>query len=161
MIQLIRNTAQESSANFLVLSIIYWILFHDNFFFFFRFFILWAVLGFWTFSMWWPSCPLVLLDSRVLACPQVLEGQQATGVEWHEHLRTLNDVQPKWLSTYDEPLVFATQRQHQTILILSHHWEPGRQTQDIQLLMCEQWKTVPNPNLQNGTSVRYENSVTP
>ncbi len=131
-VQLIRNTAQESSANFLVLSIFYWIfsikLFHI--------YIMWvvSVMNFLNVMPFLPACVVGLTCPCVLVGAQrptghgswvtsALEDPQRCPVEMAEHLRWAADLcHPETTPEYSHP-------------------EPPlrawRQTQDIHLLMCE------------------------
>ena len=64
-------------------------------------------------------------DLRVFAHAhaQVLEGQEAAGVEGHQHLGSLHNVQAKGPRAHDQPLLpLRTQRQHHAIIILGHQW---------------------------------------
>lgn len=56
--------------------------------------------------------------SRVLAHPQVLEGQQATRVQRHQHFTSLHDVQSEGPGTDDDPLRLGAQGQHHPVLVL-------------------------------------------
>lgn len=56
--------------------------------------------------------------SRVLAHPQVLEGQQAARVQRHQHVSPFHDVQPEGSGAYDDPLSLRSQGQDHPVLIL-------------------------------------------
>lgn len=62
-----------------------------------------------------------VIHSRVFAQAQVLKGQQATGIEGQQDLRTLHDVQAEGLDADDEPLFICAQREHHAVLVPSHH----------------------------------------
>lgn len=56
--------------------------------------------------------------SRVLAYPQMLEGQQATRVEGHQHFSPFHDVQAEWSGTEDNTLGLHAKGQHYPVLVL-------------------------------------------
>lgn len=74
------------------------------------------------------ACESAAGDLRVLAQAQVLEGQKAAGVERHQHLRTLYDVQTEGPGANNQPLLSCrSQGEHHAIIVLRHK----RQTIDI------------------------------
>ena len=56
--------------------------------------------------------------SRVLAHPQVLKGQQAAGVQRHQHVSPFHDVQSEGPGADDDPLRLRPQGQHHPVLVL-------------------------------------------
>ena len=63
--------------------------------------------------------------SRVLARPQVLEGQQAAGVQGHQQLVTLHDVQAEGPGAQDDPLGLAAQGEDHAVLVLGQEGQAG------------------------------------
>ena len=66
-------------------------------------------------------------DSRVLAVAEVLEGEQAAGVEGQQHLWPLHDVQAEGLSVDDDAAVPSAQGQnHGSPIPRQHRQAAGR-----------------------------------
>lgn len=65
--------------------------------------------------------------SRVLAYPQVLKCQQATGVQRHQHFAPFHDVQSEGPGTEDDPLRLHPKRQHHPVLILRQDRQAERE----------------------------------
>lgn len=68
--------------------------------------------------------------SRVLAHPQVLEGQQAARVQRHQHVSPFHDVQPEWPGADDDPLRLRPQGQHNSVLVLRQERQAGAERQE-------------------------------
>lgn len=63
----------------------------------------------------------------------MLEGQEATGVERHQHLGTLHDVQAEGPGTDDQPLLpRRSQRQHYAVIVLRHQRQTGHRGEQRQ-----------------------------
>lgn len=61
--------------------------------------------------------------SRVLAHPQVLEGEQAAGIQWHQDIVSLHYVQAEGPDANDDPLRLRPQGQNNSALILRQNWQ--------------------------------------
>ena len=64
--------------------------------------------------------------SRVLARPQVLEGQQTAGVQGHQQLVSLHYVQAEGPGAEDDPLGLAPQGEDHAVLVLGQERQAGR-----------------------------------